>query len=124
MRMLLQPLAALTIIFLLAPYVLAAEHVPNEPQTAVVTSPGAPVRSGPGDSFYLTDTLPEDTEVEVYKRQDDGWCAIRPPADSFSWVFAQHVRMVNDDLAEIAKTRSPPASAAASVRSATWCRCG
>jgi hypothetical protein len=82
---------------------LANEEVLAEPKQAVVTSPGAPVRSGPGDSYYLTDTLPEETAVEVYRRRPDGWCAIRPPADSFSWVFAQHVNLVDDDLAEIEK---------------------
>jgi hypothetical protein len=41
--------------------------------------------------------------VEVYRRRPDGWCAIRPPAGSFSWVFAQNVRMIDDDLAEISK---------------------
>jgi hypothetical protein len=71
------------------------------PERAVVTSPGAAVRSGPGDSFYLTDTLPEATTVEVYQRQADGWCAIRPPAESFSWVFSQNIVLVGDGLAEI-----------------------
>ena len=82
-----------------------AEETASElkPQRAVVSSPGAAVRSGPGDSYYLTDTLPEKTAVEVYRRQPDGWCAIRPPADSFSWVFSQNVQLVGDGLAEISK---------------------
>jgi hypothetical protein len=81
----------------------ASEELLAEPQHAVVTSPGAPVRSGPGDSFYLTDTLPQETAVEVYRKRSDGWCAIRPPAESFSWVFGQHVTLVDDGLAEIGK---------------------
>jgi len=84
-------------------HAFASEEVLAEPKQAVVTSPGAAVRSGPGDSYYLTDTLPEETAVEVYRRRPDGWCAIRPPADSFSWVFAQHVKLVDDGLAEIEK---------------------
>jgi uncharacterized protein YgiM (DUF1202 family) len=72
-------------------------------QRATVTIPGAAVRSGPGTSYYLTDTLPEQTDVEVYRRQPDGWCAIRPPADSFSWVFSQNVRLVDEEVAEITK---------------------
>ena len=75
----------------------------TRPTKAAVTSPGAQVRSGPGETFYLTDTLPEETVVEVYRRRPDGWCAIRPPADSFSWVFAQNVRELDDGLAEICK---------------------
>lgn len=112
MRPYLPPFAALVLLHCLATGLTAElQSVDAEPQTAIVTSPGAPVRSGPGDSYYLTDTLPEDTEVEVYKRQPDGWCAIRPPEGSFSWVFAQHVRMVTDDgsmnsnVAEISKDK-------------------
>lgn len=104
MRSSLLPLAAL-ILWPMLSACLAAEpsDMDREPQHAVVISPGAPVRSGPGDSYYLTDTLPEATAVEVYRRQPNGWCAIRPPADSFSWVFAQHLRMLDDNLAEVTK---------------------
>src|SRR5450432_2721112 len=48
------------------------------PLSAKVITPGAAVHSGPGDNYYLTDTLPEGEVVEVYRRRDDGWCAIRP----------------------------------------------
>jgi hypothetical protein len=65
------------------------------------------VRSGPADASYLTDALPEDATVEVYRRQPDGWCAIRPPAESFSWVFAQHVEPTGDGLARINKDDVP-----------------
>ena len=79
----------------------AAPHEPAPvPETARIGAAAAAVRSGPGIAHYLTDTLPEGTTVEVYRRQPDGWCAIRPPADSFSWVFAQHLRLVGDGLAE------------------------
>lgn len=101
------PLAALSLILLSTSTLCAAapkvEGVLAEPIRAAVASPGAPVRSGPADSYYLTDTLPEGATVEVYKQNDDGWCAVRPPEDSFSWVFAQNVRLINDDLAEITK---------------------
>jgi uncharacterized protein YgiM (DUF1202 family) len=104
MRRFRQPLTAL-LFAQLAVTVVAAEQraLPLDSQRARVTSPGAVVRSGPGDTFYLTDTLPETTEVEVYRRQADGWCAIRPPANSFSWVFSQNVRLVGDGVAEISK---------------------
>src|SRR3990172_11347897 len=82
--------------------VVAADREPEmRPQPATVTSPGATVRSGPGETYYLTDTLPENTAVEVYRQQPDGWRAIRPPADSFSWGFAQHVRLGGGGLAEV-----------------------
>lgn len=79
------------------------DAVEMQPQRAVVTSPGAAVRSGPSTTHYLTDTLPEATVVEVYRRQGDGWCGIRPPAESFSWVFSENVRLVDDGIAEISK---------------------
>jgi uncharacterized protein YgiM (DUF1202 family) len=104
MRRFRQPLFALLLAELVVTTVAAEEGATTlHPQSAVVTSPGAAVRSGPGDTYYLTDTLPEATEVEVYRRQADGWCAIRPPGDSFSWVFSQNVRLVGDGVAEINK---------------------
>lgn len=107
MRSYLQPLAALSLILFSTQTLRAAAPKASgllaEPIRATVTSPGAPVRSGPADSYYLTDTLPEGAAVEVYKQNDDGWCAVRPPEDSFSWVFAQNVRLINDDVAEITK---------------------
>jgi hypothetical protein len=104
MRAFCRSLPALLLALLLLVQVRAEETAtPLHPERAVVSSPGAAVRSGPGDSYYLTDTLPEETTVEVYRRQPDGWCAIRPPADSFSWVFSQNVRLVDDGLAEISK---------------------
>ena len=87
----------------LAAVAVADESAELRPQHAIVTSPGAPVRSGPGDNYYLTDTLPEQTEVEVYRREPGGWCAIRPPADSFSWVFHQNIRLIDGELGEINK---------------------
>jgi len=105
MRMTFHNVLAFVVLGLLLATDVTAQNSVSEvrPIKAQVTSPGAAVRSGPGDSYYLTDTLPQDTVVEVYRRQPDGWCAIRPPADSFSWVFAQNVRMIDDGIAEVNK---------------------
>jgi hypothetical protein len=73
------------------------------PLAAKVVTAGAAVHSGPGDSYYLTDTLPEGESVEVYRRRDDGWCAIRPPADSFSWVFASNLQLDDEGLGKVTK---------------------
>src|SRR5262245_52821269 len=81
----------------------AVDVVAMEPKHAVVVTPGAAVRSGPGKSYYLTETLPQDTGVDVYRQQPDGWCAIRPTDESFSWVYASHVRLIDEELAEINK---------------------
>ena len=51
------------------------------------------VRSGPGDEYYPTDRLPEGSQVEVYRHDEGGWCAIRPPVSSFSWVSSRHVAL-------------------------------
>jgi uncharacterized protein YgiM (DUF1202 family) len=81
---------------------VAGGSVPT-PVSAKVITPGAPVHSGPGDNYYLTDTLPEGEQVEVYRRRDDGWCAIRPPAESFSWVFASNLQLDDEGLAKVTK---------------------
>jgi SH3-like domain-containing protein len=86
--------------FFCAP-VAGDEFSPYRARVAVVS---APVRSGPGQNFYATDTLGEGDAVEVYRQRADGWCAIRPPEGSFSWVFARHVRM-QEGLAKEGKPR-------------------
>jgi uncharacterized protein YgiM (DUF1202 family) len=86
-----------------------AQADPPDPSCcrAHVVTAGAAVRSGPGENYYLTDTLAEGATVEVYQRRPDGWCAIRPPANSFSWVFARHVEAVGDGLGRINKEDVP-----------------
>jgi uncharacterized protein YgiM (DUF1202 family) len=74
-----------------------------KPQMARIATAGAAVHSGPGDSYYLTDTLPEGEAVEIYRRREDDWCAIRPPSDSFSWVFASNLQLDDEGLAKVTK---------------------
>lgn len=66
------------------------------PYAATVKSDDATAHSGPQAEFYTTDRLPKGTEVEVYRHEQDGWCAIRPPATSFSWVPAEHLEITDD----------------------------
>jgi SH3-like domain-containing protein len=73
------------------------------PYQARIAVPGAPIRSGPGDAFYITDTVAEGQTVEVYRHRHNGWCAIRPTEESFSWVYGPHLRLLGDSLAEIDK---------------------
>ena len=77
------------------------------PYEARVLTAGAPVRSGPGENYYLTDSLAEGQTVEVYQERPDGWFAIRPPETSFSWVFSRHVTPVGDGLGRINKDDVP-----------------
>ena len=56
-----------------------------------------PVTSGPGEAFYATDLLPAGTPLEVYRRDAQGWLAIRPPARSFSWIPARKLHISADE---------------------------
>ncbi|MDO5553663.1 MAG: hypothetical protein Q4G68_07855 [Planctomycetia bacterium] len=49
------------------------------------------VYAGPGKQYYVTRQMAAGEIVEVYLRQEDGWCAIRPPAGSFSWINGKYV---------------------------------
>ncbi len=84
-------------------FAATAAHAQSFPYEARIAVPGAPVRSGPGDEFYITDTLAEGETVEVYRHRHNSWCAIRPTEGSFSWVFGPHVHLLDDSLAEIDK---------------------
>jgi SH3-like domain-containing protein len=81
---------------LLTGFALALFSVPSRaaefaPYRATIVSPSANVRSGPGENFYQTGTLAQGDVVDVYRQQANGWCAIRPPEGSFSWVYGRHV---------------------------------
>lgn len=77
--------------------VAAASTARAEPlfQTTIEVE-NAPLRSGPGQSFYITGYVPEQTQIDVYDEQDDGWLAIRPPVGSFSWVPARLLEITED----------------------------
>jgi SH3-like domain-containing protein len=59
------------------------------------------VRSGPGQNYYPTDKLKRGTEVEVYRHDPGGWCAIRPVEGSFAWVSSRFLKPTEDHLAVI-----------------------
>lgn len=66
------------------------------PYVATIASAEAAVKSGPAEEFYDTDRLTKGQQVEVYRHDADGWCAIRPPENSFSWVPAEHLELTDD----------------------------
>ena len=66
------------------------------PYTATVQSDETFVHAGPGSDFYPTAKLESGAQVEVYRHDQDGWCAIRPLASSFSWVAAEHLEITDD----------------------------
>lgn len=75
------------------------------PYVAYVVHDDAYVRSGPGQRYYPTQQLPQGFAVEVYRHDNDGWCAIRPPEGSFCWVPAHEMRIVEDGVAEVISER-------------------
>ncbi len=60
------------------------------PSIVRITVNEATVRSAPDRDAYATSQLKQGDKVEIYL-EVDGWCAIRPPGGSFSWVSAQYV---------------------------------
>jgi len=71
------------------------------PYKAYVASDEVYVRSGPGENYYPTDKLKEGQEVEIYRHDPGGWYAVRPPADSFSWVSGRYLQLDKDNLATV-----------------------
>ncbi len=63
-----------------------------------------PVRSGPGESYYVTSHLSEGDLIEVYRESGDGWLGIRPPPGSFSWVQVDRLATTNrDDVGQVTR---------------------
>jgi hypothetical protein len=76
------------------------------PYTGRVIVQTARILSGPGERHYVCEELPKGAEVEVYRHDPDGWCAIRPLVDSFSLIPASSVEVVSNDLARITEVRA------------------
>ncbi|MDO4585990.1 MAG: SH3 domain-containing protein [Planctomycetia bacterium] len=51
------------------------------------------IYSGPGSDYYPTGMINQGSEVEIFLRNEGGWCAIRPPQGCFSWISGQFVRV-------------------------------
>ena len=60
------------------------------PMTAYVQETAA-LRCGPSPEFYKTQVLEIGTKVEIYKTTADGWCGLRPLANSYSLIPAEAV---------------------------------
>jgi SH3-like domain-containing protein len=78
-------------------------HAVEFPYRAVIKKPKTQIRSGPGKNYYATDEFDEGFEVEVYRHDPGGWCAIRPPEGSFSWVRARNLDVdeTNENIAMV-----------------------
>ncbi len=71
------------------------------PYVAYVTGEQVYVRSGPGQRYYPTGQIPQGYAVEVYRHDGDGWCAVRPPEGSFSWIGSHQVRPTSAGIVEV-----------------------
>ena len=80
---------------------ISAARAGEFPFTGYISGERASVSAGPGRRFYVTDHLPRGSQVEVYREDDAGWLAIRPPEGSFSWVPAEHVERMDGDVGKI-----------------------
>jgi hypothetical protein len=91
--------------FVAIPFACSAVIAPSRgfaeqafPYKAFVATDEVYVRSGPGQNYYPTDKLANGAEVEVYRHDPGGWCAIKPVEGSFSWVSSQYVKMEEGNL--------------------------
>ncbi|HBO44646.1 MAG TPA: hypothetical protein DD670_12085 [Planctomycetaceae bacterium] len=75
------------------------------PYKAYVTAQDVYIRSGPGTDYYPTDKLAEGQAVEVYRHDPGGWCAIRPPKGSFTWVSSRYLEPAGNGLAKVTNPR-------------------
>jgi hypothetical protein len=74
----------------------ATDSAETIPFAAEVVRDDTPIHSGPGGRFYETNKLSSGTRVEVYRRDDSGWLAIRPLESSFSWIKSSSLRQTTD----------------------------
>jgi len=54
-----------------------------------------------GQNYYPTDKLKRGQEIEVFRHDPGGWCAIRPVDGSFTWVSGRYLRPTEGHLAVI-----------------------
>ena len=65
--------------------------------TAKVLPPGADVRSGQSAKMVVTNRLAAGATVEVIRELPEGWLAIKPPYNSFSWINNRFVERINQN---------------------------
>jgi hypothetical protein len=95
-------LRAILLLLLLAAGAEATEF----PYVAYISSDDVYIRSGPGKNYYPTAKMRRGEPVEVYRHDPGGWYAIRPPVQSFSWVSARQLDVLDDGLAAVNTERA------------------
>lgn len=71
----------------------------DDPYPVFVASDSAHLRCGPAGEYYRTDPLRHGQELEVYVESKDGWLGVRPTEESFCWVVADAIEVVESDPA-------------------------
>ncbi len=66
----------------------------------------APIFASPSKETYQTGVVARGEEVEIYFRNDDGFCAIRPPQGSFSWVNGKFIQVEPDSYGRVVSPSS------------------
>lgn len=85
----------------------SSAHAESTPYQATVTTASASVFSGPGEQYYVAAELPTGAAVEVYQETASGFCAVRPPEGSFSWITATDIRIDEDGIGEVTRDQAP-----------------
>ncbi|HEY2840677.1 MAG TPA: hypothetical protein VGJ26_16090 [Pirellulales bacterium] len=68
-----------------------SENEGEFPYKAYINGDSVHVRSGPGQNYYTVLRMKRGEPVYVYRHDPGGWCAIRPPAECFSWISADFI---------------------------------
>lgn len=68
------------------------------PYLAEILDNETSVFSEPTDEGYETLLLQQGESVEVHQVRPDGWCAIRPPIGSFSWVSGSYLNVGQSNI--------------------------
>ena len=66
----------------------------------------APILASPSAETYQTGVVSRGDEVEIYFRNNDGYCAIRPPQGSFSWVNGKFIQPERDSYGRVVSPSS------------------
>jgi uncharacterized protein YgiM (DUF1202 family) len=79
---------------------------------ATILQPEVEVRSGPSKTFYATSKLKQGERVEIIResKEAQGWLEIRPPSQSFSWISAKNVHMIDQTRGYVDCDPARPAS--------------
>lgn len=85
----------------------AMGQIKTFPYEAKVVADETFARSGGGDAYYPTQSLPRDSVVTVLRHDPGGWFMIEPPAGSFSWIPERFVKRLSDTGGEVREENVP-----------------